>query len=1012
MEAALAAVVARVETLEGTSNSLLGFVRGEAPAMRQEHNAAKEALSGLLAKMEGISGVQKGLAAELQKVKDVLQTAVTRAESLEKEVKDLEFKAVESAGRSERGRGVDAKNLVPDKYKPSLTDSMVWRNWSYRARSYLSKAVDPTLAALLKPVETRKEIISSTQATELGMTPFFDRELRAFLNACTDGDAFSTVKGAEAESALEIWRQLADQGDPVSEGRQMNDLQELLDWPRCDKVEKLRTYAQDWEEAVLGYEGRSGEKFPTSYWRVGLLKILPLKLFDELKHVKHHFPTYSSLKSHVRTLVVERGFGQKMGVHSFEEKEEEREAQDNSDGMNMELLAAELNMNPEELMTMVRRTQGWRPKGGGKGGGGKGPSPKGGGKGGASAADTRECYACGRLGHIRIYCRATLHKNGGPIKPKGGGKGGGGEGSGNDASRPLGSCEAQTGYEYDDMGELCFLEEISEEVREEMLQIVAEFGVGEDDETVNEQCCLCPGTEWNEHGGICDQHGMCDRSSGGEKAEETIEEPHELNTCEDPWQTQANDPWKLCVSRKHPTVSNNRSALLSNPTATRNSYQALADQSDNDESPITTTPGNTFEELRAMIGRLTTYPEESTWTESSSETRIALTSTRSTAIPPVSSMPLPTRLCPPTKAGLKARLEPPDVAAGPPDRLEKVSPAGAQVYGVPSAPVDSRSIGGREVHQEEEGQVVASTSDSSNACRASKFRSSRRRRALIANARRQGARRCLGGIPRGSRRRGGASGLTMQHLRNCLAVVWYATLQQLGSWVCSRLEAEVKEISTMSTDGALHELMGVFEDGGGKEAQKRFEEDIWGTDDDEDDLDEPMDLCPLDDLLQIEVPEKYGLVEGPRATLDSGATNSVANARIHFPGASVLPSDASRRGVVYQGPGKETIPNRGEFTEQAMTAEGIVVGTTWQDAEVRKPLMAVSACADKGNMTIFDQESSCILSAKSEEIAEIRRLIKQAKKKVVVHRVGGTYSFRMWRVPKKVIEGFRGLVKR
>ena len=130
MEAALAAVVARVETLEGTSNSLLGFVRGEAPAMRQEHNAAKEALSGLLAKMEGISGVQQGLAAELQKVKDVLQKAVTRAESLEKEVKDLEFKAVESAGRSERGRGVDAKNLVPDKYKPSLSDSMVWRNWS------------------------------------------------------------------------------------------------------------------------------------------------------------------------------------------------------------------------------------------------------------------------------------------------------------------------------------------------------------------------------------------------------------------------------------------------------------------------------------------------------------------------------------------------------------------------------------------------------------------------------------------------------------------------------------------------------------------------------------------------------------------------------------------------------------------------------------------------------------------------------------------------------------------
>ena len=77
-----------------------------------------------------------------------------------------------------------------------------------------------------------------------------------------------------------------------------------------------------------------------------------------------------------------------------------------------------------------------------------------------------------------------------------------------------------------------------------------------------------------------------------------------------------------------------------------------------------------------------------------------------------------------------------------------------------------------------------------------------------------------------------------------------------------------------------------------------------------------MDLLTIDELLNLEIPEKHGLTEGPRATLDSRATNPVANASVHFPGAKVVPSEASKRGVVYQGPGQETIPNRGEFTEK------------------------------------------------------------------------------------------------
>ena len=99
-----------------------------------------------------------------------------------------------------------------------------------------------------------------------------------------------------------------------------------------------------------------------------------------------------------------------------------------------------------------------------------------------------------------------------------------------------------------------------------------------------------------------------------------------------------------------------------------------------------------------------------------------------------------------------------------------------------------------------------------------------------------------------------------------------------------------------------------------------------------------------------------------------------------------------------------------------MTKEGAVATTVWQDAAVRKPLMAVSACEDKGNMTIFDKHGSCILSGNSPEIGQIRALLKKASKKVAVERTGGTYSFRMWRMPHQSKpanhEGFQGRVKR
>ena len=135
---------------------------------------------------------------------------------------------------------------------------------------------------------------------------------------------------------------------------------------------------------------------------------------------------------------------------------------------------------------------------------------------------------------------------------------------------------------------------------------------------------------------------------------------------------------------------------------------------------------------------------------------------------------------------------------------------------------------------------------------------------------------------------------------------------------------------------------------------------------------EVWELMGLDakDLCATTVPERMGIHDCVEATLDSGASHSVASKK-HFPGAVVRPSLWSKKGVKYQGAGQELIANEGEADERLMTAEGVVSDTTWQIANVRNPLMAASSCNDKGNPVFLDNGLSCIISSQAPELNQI-----------------------------------------
>ena len=123
-------------------------------------------------------------------------------------------------------------------------------------------------------------------------------------------------------------------------------------------------------------------------------------------------------------------------------------------------------------------------------------------------------------------------------------------------------------------------------------------------------------------------------------------------------------------------------------------------------------------------------------------------------------------------------------------------------------------------------------------------------------------------------------------------------------------------------------------------------------------------------------PAMEGLTRLPDITMDSGAAISVANHE-QFPGSVVVPSSGSRQGqkfVAASAAGKP-IDNRGQFSSDLLIETGELGRLNFADADVRKPLLAVSSCNAKGNPVWFDGHQSYWLPKNAPELTEIRRLV-------------------------------------
>ena len=130
----------------------------------------------------------------------------------------------------------------------------------------------------------------------------------------------------------------------------------------------------------------------------------------------------------------------------------------------------------------------------------------------------------------------------------------------------------------------------------------------------------------------------------------------------------------------------------------------------------------------------------------------------------------------------------------------------------------------------------------------------------------------------------------------------------------------------------------------------------------------------------IRSPEEWEEIE---VTVDSGACVTVMPKGMCM-GISVLENSLSREGAEYEVANGQSIPNLGERRCEVMTAGSTTAKhITFQVADVHKPLLSITACADMGFDCFLGSEGGMLRDRHTHEI-------------IPLDRKGTLYTMKMW----------------
>ena len=205
----------------------------------------------------------------------------------------------------------------------------------------------------MKTAENQKQPVAVTHPQhEFGVTNEMDQELQNFLISRTEGEALEVVRRAEREPGLEQWRRLAALYEPPQASENLDQL-------------------------------------PKNMRLAIILSTCPTDFEKQLTAQQHLFLDYAQMKAQIVTVINNptRGLApMMMGNLRDEDSNHHASGDDSVENEDGELYRLQIR-NGKKVFTESRHEPN-KGKGGGKG------------------TTDRECFRCGRIGHIRADCRA------------------------------------------------------------------------------------------------------------------------------------------------------------------------------------------------------------------------------------------------------------------------------------------------------------------------------------------------------------------------------------------------------------------------------------------------------------------------------------------------------------------------------------------------------------------------------------------------------------------------------
>ena len=106
--------------------------------------------------------------------------------------------------------------------------------------------------------------------------------------------------------------------------------------------------------------------------------------------------------------------------------------------------------------------------------------------------------------------------------------------------------------------------------------------------------------------------------------------------------------------------------------------------------------------------------------------------------------------------------------------------------------------------------------------------------------------------------------------------------------------------------------------------------------------------------------------------VDSGAAENVMP-RSMFPEIGIRQTERSKNGKGFKGPEGKNINNYGQQVMSVRTPEGFVRKSTWQVADVRRPLVSASHIIQAGTDLFIGKDEAYIINRKKKEKSMLRK---------------------------------------